>query len=1196
MKKFTLRTASAGIRNEYHAVIPVLNLLVRITLFYLICLLSSVQSLMANSGRSQPPEEVMITLELKNETLEGAFKKIEKKTDYLFAYQPQLVAQYKNISLAKGNRTVSATLELILKGTELSFRQVNSNIVIFEKGKASQEGTDNGFIQTSKETFVKVITGRVTNEAGEPMAGVSVQVKGTTRVTMTNSDGVFSIEAPDDAKTLIFSYVGMLTEEKEIGSQSNIAIALKPLNKDLSEVVVVGYGTQKKVTVTGAVSQVKGSELEKVPALNLSNTLVGRLPGITAINSSGEPGYDGSSIRVRGTNSLGNTSALIVIDGVPNRAGGLERLNPADIESISVLKDASAAIYGSRAANGVILITTRRGKTGKPQLSYDFNQGWAQPTRIPKLADAIEYGTIRNELTVFENVPVNQWNAAWTALQTTGTYIRTDNGATVSSPVGFFPDDMTKYKDGSDIWGHPNTDWFGDALKKWAPQQRHNLQINGGSDNVRYLASLGYQNQDGYYKNSATGYKQYDVRVNLDAKINKYVNTSFGISAREEYRFFPTSSAGSIFRMLMRGKPNEPEIWPNGLPGRDIENGENPIVITTNQTGYDRDKRDYFQTNGKVEILIPGVLGLKVTGTAALDKYIFNGKRWQTPWYLYSWDKVSFETDGVTPKLTKELRSTFTDPRLSQNFESNLNINLSGQVNYDRTFGPHTVNFLVGVQKETLKDDFFNAYRRYYISTAIDQLFAGGDQEKNNGGGAYERARLSYFGRVGYNYKEKYIAEFLWRYDGSYIFPPDHRFGFFPGIMGGWRISEEDFFKNRVHFVDNLKLRASWGQMGAEPYFLGTTTLAEYQFLSTYGFSSYIVDDAIARGLYETRLPNPNFTWEVGNSTNFGLDASFLRNKLNLEFDYFINKRDKALIQQSGSIPTSAGISSLLPPVNLGRVSNKGFEFKLGYTDRKSALRYAVSVNGSYAKNKIIFWDEPAGVPDWQKSTGHPYGSSGSSFLMYQYDGVFRDQKEIDANSIDYSAVGGANLRPGDMKFKDINGDGKITGDDQVRLDKTRDPTFTGGLNITLQYKDFDCTILFQGATGGLLFIGTESGDIGNYLKYTYDHRWSIDNPSSTDPRVDNRDNTYYSGSGAGNNTYWLRSSDYLRFKNFEIGYNIPARIIKKASISNIRVYASGINLITWDKMKIWDPESTSSDGHYYPQARILNIGASVTF
>ncbi|HRP32542.1 MAG TPA: TonB-dependent receptor [Agriterribacter sp.] len=1051
----------------------------------------------------------------------------------------------------------------------------------------------------SAGSFAQSITvkGKVTDDKAEPLANASVLVKGTTNGTTTGDNGEFSINVPNSKAVLVISAVGHQTQQITVGNQTSIDVVLLVGEaSELESVVVVGYGTQKKVTVTGAVAQVKGSELAKSPAVNLSNSLAGRLPGITAMNGSGEPGYDGSTIRIRGTNTLGNTSALIVVDGVPERSGGLDRINPADIESMSVLKDASAAIYGARAANGVILITTKHGKSGKPRLSYDFNQGWAQPTRIPKMSDAVEYGTIRNESQIFENVPADQWQAAWQALTTTGTYTRTDNGAEVKSPAGFTPDDMQKYKDGSDPWGHPNTDWFGDALKTWSPQQKHNVQVNGGSENVKYFASLGYQNQDGYYKNSATGYKQYDLRFNLDANINKYIKASFGVDAREEYRFFPTKGAGAIFRMLMRGKPNEPELWPNGLPGRDIENGENPIVITTNVTGYDRDKRDYFQTNGKVEIDIPGVEGLKITGTAALDKYMLDGKRWETPWYLYSWDRVSFEDDGVTPKLTKELRSTFTDPRLRQNSETSLNILLGALLNYDRSFGDHTFNFLAGVNRETVKGETFNAFRRYFISTAVDQMFAGGDAEKNNGGGAYQRARLSYFGRVGYNFQEKYIAEFLWRYDGSYMFPKQGRFGFFPGILAGWRISEEKFFKDNISFINNLKIRGSYGQMGNDQVFYNGT-LQEYQYLATYGIdNTFVIDDQVVKAIYERRVPNLDFTWEVANNMNVGLDAALWNNRINVEFDYFYNKRDKIAIQKQGSTPASSGIAPLLPPVNLGRLDNKGWEVKVGYNGQSGDFTYTVSVNGGYAKNKVVFWDEPPSGPEWQRSTGHSIGSSGFSFLALQYDGVFKDQKEIDANTIDYGPIGGTNLRPGDMKFKDVDGNNKITADDRVRMDKNRDPTFTGGININVGYKNFDLSILFQGATGGLLFFGTESGDIGNYLQYSYDHRWSIEKPSSTDPRLANRGNTYYAGGTGGQNTYWLRNSNYLRLKNIEIGYNLSPEITQRVGISNLRVYANGLNLITWDKMKIWDPESVSGSGQYYPQARLLNLGFRVTF
>jgi len=1032
------------------------------------------------------------------------------------------------------------------------------------------------------------VSGVVKDDKGAPTANVSVTVKGSTVGVTTDVNGAFSIDVPSRKSTLVFSNVGFKTQEMPVGNNNTFDIQLVPNPNSLNEVVVVGYGTQKKVTVTGAVSQVKGSELEKTPTVNLSNSLVGRLPGISAVQSSGEPGYDGSSIRIRGTNTFGNTSALIVVDGVPDVAGGLERLNPADIETMSVLKDASAAIYGSRAANGVILITTKHGKTGKPQLSYNYNHGWSRPTRTPEMADALEYIQMNNETTIFDGVPASEWTAANAAFNSTGTYT-TVAGKVVRAP--FQPDDVKKYADGSDPWGHPNTDWYKTTLKPWSAQEQHSLQVNGGTENVKYLASLGYQNQDGYYKNSATGYKQYDMRLNLDATVNKYITTGIGLTAREEYRHFPTESANSIFRMLQRGRPTDPEVWPNGLPGPDIENGQNPIVIATNQTGYDDDKRDYYQVNGRVEFKIPGVEGLKLTGTATVDKEIQRVKNWQTPWYLYFWDHKTYEADGKTPLLTRNLRSTFTNPQLSQSDANYLNILTSAFINYDKKIGPHTIAVMAAVTKETDKEDGFNAYSTNFISPALDQLFAGNNPGQHVGGGGYNRARLSYFGRVAYNYKEKYLAEFLWRDDGSYLFPKGHQFGFFPGILAGWRISEENFFKDNIHFINSLKLRGSYGVLGNDQvYYNGN--LQEYQFLSTYGLSNYSINNAAFTTLYERVVPNPNFTWETAKNTDVGIEGTLLNNSINFEFDYFYNKRDHILWQKLGSTPQSSGIAGLLPPTNIGKSENKGYDFTVGYNASIRDFRFSVSVNGGYAKNKIIYQDEPPGAPAWQLATGHPFSSGGGgAFLPYEYDGVFKDQAEIDKNTIDYTGVTPA-LKPGDMKYKDINGDGKINGDDRIRLDKTSEPTFTGGVNISVAYKSFDLSILFQGATGGLLYIGTESGDIGNYLKYSYDHQWTIDNPSSVDPRIANRGNTYYSGG----NTYFLRNSDYLRLKNIELGYNLSVKLGERAGIHSFRVYVNALNLLTWDKMKIWDPESTAGDAHYYPQAKILNAGVRITF
>ncbi|HWB28740.1 MAG TPA: TonB-dependent receptor [Chitinophagaceae bacterium] len=1035
------------------------------------------------------------------------------------------------------------------------------------------------------------VKGRVLDDKGSPVSNVSIIVKGTTIGVTSGDDGNFAIHVPDGKNTLVLSSIGYETQEVDVKNTNNISVTLLSSTAKLNDVVVVGYGTQKKVTVTGAVSTVKGTELEKTPTVNLSNSLVGRLSGVSAVQSSGEPGYDGSSIRIRGVNTFGNSSALIVVDGVPDVAGGLERLNPADIESMSILKDGSAAIYGSRAANGVILITTKHGKSGKPQVSYNFNQGWSQATVIPKMANAVEYAEMNNSTTIYDGIPASEWDAAWSAFQSTGSY-KTQGGNTFLAP--FQPGDVEKYKDGSDPWGHPNTDWFGTTLKTWAPQSQHTLQIKGGNENVKYLTSFGYENQDGYYKNSATGYKQYDMLMNLDAKINQYINTSVGLVAREEYRHFPTQSAGSIFRMLMRGRPTDPEVWPNGLPGPDIENGQNPIVIATNQTGYDDDKRDFFQLNGKIEFLIPGVPGLKISGTVNVDKEIQRVKNWQTPWYLYFWDHSTVDANGI-PVLTKNLRSTFTSPQLSEADYNTLNILTSGFVNYDKTIGPHTINLLAAVTRETDKEDDFNAYRTNFISPALDQLFAGGTAGQQAGGAGYNRARLSYFGRAAYNYKEKYLLEFLWRADGSYLFDTKQRWGFFPGILGGWRISEEKFFKDNVKFMNYLKLRGSYAELGNDQVYYGGS-LREYQYLSTYGFGSYTINDQGFKTLYETVVPNPDFTWEVAHNTDVGLEGAFLNNQITFEFDYFYNKRTNILWQLNGSTPATSGISSLLPPTNIGKAENKGYDFTVGYNGHSKDFTYSVSITGGYAKNKILFQDEPPGAPDYQKATGHPYtGGGGGTYLAYEYDGVFATQKDIDANTIDYSGLTPA-LKPGDMKFKDINHDGKINADDQVRLDKSIDPTFTGGINFNFGYKNFDLSILFQGATGGLLYINTESGDIGNYLQYTYDHQWTFANPSSVDPRIANRSNTYYDGGAAGLNTYYLFNTDYLRLKNIELGYNLSANLLKKTGISGLRVYANALNLATWSKQKVFDPESTNGSGQYYPQARIINVGAKVTF
>ncbi|MFC4096017.1 SusC/RagA family TonB-linked outer membrane protein [Euzebyella saccharophila] len=1022
------------------------------------------------------------------------------------------------------------------------------------------------------------IEGTVTDAAGTPLPGVSVVIDGTTQGVSTDFDGNYSINVESSDAVLIFSYIGFVSQTISTDGRSSIDIQMQEDVANLDEVVVVGYGTQKRATVSGSVASVKGEELTKSPTVNLTNSLSGRVAGLFVNQPSAEPGYDNATIRIRGTNTYNNTGALVVVDGIPDRDGGLGRINPADIESISVLKDASAAIYGARAANGVILVTTKRGRSGKPKITYSSMQGWATPTVIPEMANAAQYAELRNELDIIYNVPTNEWEAAANAYNTTGTYTRL-NG-TERSAV-YSPEDIELFKNGTDPWGHPDTDWFDETFKRGSSQEKHTMQLTGGSENFNYFSSLGYLKQDAYYKNSATGYEQYDLRVNLDAKISEGIQLKIGVLGREEIRNFPTEPASAVFRMLTRGRPTEPAYWPNGFPGPDIENGQQPVVITTSQTGYDKDTRDFFQSNATLDIKIPWVEGLKFQTTAAIDKSFLNRKVWRTPWNLYTWDGVNRDESGLTP-----VQRGPAEPRLTQYSQNRLNILLGANLQYEKSFGNHNLLILAGTNKETKTYEGFEAFRRYFISPSIQDLFAGGTNEQNIDGSSDRASRLNYFGRVGYDFSEKYLMEFLWRYDGSYLFPEDTRYGFFPGFSAGWVITKENWFDgmNSDSYLNHLKLRASWGQLGNDKF--DDSEFPANQFLATYGFGTYVVNNSLVTTLSESRVPNTGITWEVATNINVGLDARFIKNKLNLEFDWFLNKRTDILTTPSASLPALSGISP--PRQNFGEVENKGFDFILGWNDFiGEEFSYGVTINAGYAKNKIIFNDEAEGSPEWQRVTGRMIGAE----LIYGYDGVFATQEDIDNEPLDYSAIN-SNLRPGDMKYLDYDGDGRITPDDRYRNDKNVYPTLQGGINLTASYKNFDISMLFQGAWGGELFFNfNEAGTIGNYLVRDYNNRWSPNNPSSVHPRISDRGDQYYSNG----NTYWRQDTDYMRLKNFELGYNFPSEIIDHVGLSNLRFYLNGSNLFTWTDA-LFDPEGLNTSGRDYPVSKIFSAGFSVSF
>ncbi len=997
------------------------------------------------------------------------------------------------------------------------------------------------------------VTGKVTDAStGEAMPGVNILVKGTTLGAIADAEGNFSISVTDGNATLTFSFIGYVIQEIPLNGRTTINVALTAEVTALEEVVVTGYGTAKKASLTGSISAVRGSDLKQSPATNYTNSLIGRIPGLTAIQKSGEPGYDATTITIRGSNTLGDNAPLIVVDGIPQRS--LDRLDPSDIESFTVLKDASAAIYGTRAANGVILVTTKRGKIGKPTITINLNTGFNQPDVIPKMADAATYAACLNEIAYYA-APSKGRNQVYSDA------------------------DITQFADGSDPWGHPNTDWFHSVFKPWSAQNYENISVSGGTEAMKYFLSFGSKYEDAYYKNSATNFTQYDFRSNIDGKISKNISISFDASGRQEEKNFPTVGVGDIFRMLMRGKPNMQAWWPTGDPGPDIEYGYNSAVTVTNATGFNHDRYYYLESNIRLDITIPWVKGLSLQANGSYDKMFRFGKRFDTPWYLYSWDGINKDASG----LTKNLRG-YNAPQLTENWQSGVRETFNVFATYETALAQNHIKLMVGSESQYVLNDYENAFRKNYVTSAIPQLFAGAaDVNMTNNGWADQNAHLSYFGRFNYDYSQKYLAEVVLRYDGSYMFKPGKQFGFFPGFSLGWRVSDETFWQNSIPFISDFKLRASWGQTGNDRIYYGGS-LREYQFLSTYSFDQrdyYFGQSAAYKMLIENVVPNPDVTWEIANQSNIGFDATLLNKTLTVNADFFYNLRTRILWQASAVTPGSAGIN--LPPQNIGKVANKGFEYVITYHGIAGEFGYNLSLNGSYAKNEITFNYDTPGIPDYQKSENMPM----NAVLSYQVIGVFKDAAALDA----YPHWGGA--QAGDLMFKDVNDDGAINGLDRVMEDKTNLPTFIGGFNANFNYKQFDLSVLFQAATGATVYLNPESGDIGNYYTSWVENRWTPENTDASWPRCFNRSNEYWSP-GNQRNTFWLFSTDYVRLKSMEFGYSFPSSITNKISIQNLRVYVSGQNLLTLSKMKEIDPEVNG--GTSYPLQRVVNLGVTLTF
>lgn len=1033
------------------------------------------------------------------------------------------------------------------------------------------------------------ISGQVLDaDTKEPLIGAAIVVKGTTIGTAADVDGKFTMEIPDGNSMLQVSYVGYTTAEIAVNNNKFLDIVLHAAaNLSLDEVVVVGYGVQKKANVVGSVTTLNGSELKSIPATSLTNALSGRMPGLINIQNGGEPGNLGSRIMVRGRSTLGdNTGPLVIIDGVQGRS--MDEIDPNDVANVSILKDASAAIYGASAANGVILITTKSGEKGsKPRLSYNFYQGFMTPTITPEMCDAAEYAEMLTDYQTYKGV--------------TPTYTQ---------------DDIDLFRSGIDPWEHANTDWYDELIKKWTTTMRHNVTIDGGYKGMTYYVSFGYKKDDAIYRKSSTSYDQYNLRAKMNFPITDWLDANLSSSFFEIDKAFPYKSAANIFGSATRTVPTMPAYWPTGEPGPDVENGENPVVTSSFDSGKNQQKRYKYQNQASVTIKVPFIEGLKLNASYDYDVTQLYQKQFYHPWTLYypNWSQATRDpnTGFVTSMPLTPVSRGLAYAQNTEKYDRTINKTFNVNALYTRAFGDHNVTAFLAYEQYETNGNWFSGYRENYVSNLIDIMDVGSETNKNANGSKSVYARKSLIGRLTYAYQDKYLAEFLYRRDGSLKFPPESRWGNFPGFLLGYRISEEPFWKDNIgKTINYLKLRASFGMMGMDPG-------SSFQYMDKYTLSKVIgmvfgSDYEMQTTLGPPSVANPYITWEQQKTQNYGFESQFFNGLISFDFDYFKNVRTDILAPRNSSVPRFTGLT--LPDENIARVDNKGFEIQAGFHKSfNKDLRVDVKGNFNFNRNKVVYNDEPQKAEPWQYSTGHPYGAR----LMYRAIGVFDDQEDLNSypswgqkfqkNGNEYvlddkgmpvpelDANGNVvtTALPGDIIFEDYNKDGMIDSKDRVLIDGCNAPEITYGLDINIAYKRFNVSMLFQGA--GTYYkdnlADDRRGEGGNYPKWLYDDHWTVDNTDATIPRPFNRTDQYWKAQA---NTFWLDNTAYLRFKNLVVGYDLPVEYFKKVGITRFNVFFSGNNLcLLYTATKKFDPEVNGMNT--YPQMRTFAVGANVTF
>ncbi len=1001
----------------------------------------------------------------------------------------------------------------------------------------------NSFATTQQAGICK---GLVKDATGESVIGASVVVKGTTNGTITDFDGNFSLDGIKKGDVIVISYVGYQTQEiKWNGSPLNVI--LKEDSKTLSEVVVVGYGTQKKANLSGSVAMVDSKELENRPIQNVSSGLQGLMPGVAITGTNGAPGQDAGKIRVRGIGTLNEAGPYILVDGI--ETGTLSAVDPNDIESISVLKDAaSAAIYGSKAANGVVLITTKRGKTGQTKISYSGYLSFQNATNMIERMGSYEYASLLNQ-----------------ALEAEGMSKR------------FNDTELQKFKDGNDPL-YPDTDWY-DLAYKTGVQHRHNVNINGGSENVKYMASLGYLNQTGILPNA--GREQFNARTNLDMKINKRLSARMNLSfIKNDYSDASSAyyggSSDQIIRQLNLIAPWIVARYDDGTWGT-ISDGS-PIAWLDSGMKVNRDNYNFSRM-------------------AAVDYEIFDGLKLTLQGaYVNNLQNYNYFQKYIKYNENKE-----SDPsQLDERFYKWDRTNYDALLNYNKNFGKHNIKGLLGWHTEKYNYKYQKAVRKKFPNNELTDMNAGDASTQSNEGYTAELAMISWFARINYDFAGKYLLEANIRADASSRFAEGHRWGYFPSFSGAWRISEEAFMESaKDSWLSGLKIRASWGQLGNQDALSGSNN-DYYPALNTYNLDSkYAFGGSLNSGYYQRKYRLETISWEKASTWGVGVDFT-LFNKLNGSLDYY-NRKTTGIIMDV-TVPKEFALDAYKD--NVGSMRNSGIEINLSYNTKIGQVDFGIAGNFSYNKNEIL--DLGGGDPNKYLDATDGYsqrnkvGEAMNSYYIYRADGFFNSQEEADAYTAKYGNPFGKTFKAGDLRYVDTNKDGKLTADDREYCGSS-DPKIIYGFNINAGWKGIDLSLMFNGAAGvkrlfdGYEVYGNFSGDAAHPATIWRD-AWTPDNHDASMPRIF-YDTNSASSSRSVQSDFWLQDTSYLRLKNLQLGYTLPKGWLNSVGVENIRIYYSVENLLTFDKMKInIDPESTSQRLSSYPLLRTHAFGVNVTF